>query len=52
MSNDINKVVVNNNIIMDISSTTATTDKVRIGEIFYQADGSKTSGQDNTPTDI
>ena len=40
----VNKVVINNNTVLDLTDTTATSDKVLDGEVFYTASGSRAVG--------
>lgn len=40
----INKVVYGNNTLMDITDTTASTSDVASGEVFYTADGTRSTG--------
>jgi hypothetical protein len=52
MSNPIYKVTVNENVIIDISDTTAVASDVAKEKKFYLADGSLVSGTDNRPSYI
>lgn len=50
----VNKVVINNNTVLDLTDTTATSDKVLDGEVFYTASGSRAVGTyvDSDTTDL
>ena len=45
----INSVIYGDTILMDISDTTATEDKVLSGEIFYKANGERSVGTLTVP---
>ena len=47
----VNKVVYDNNTLIDITDTTATAEDVASGKYFYAADGSRTLGTSNIQVD-